>query len=251
LLWDIYREGKGMFPARLRLLKTAGDIYPIKGFRPLKKKETVMSKITPIRNQEKDHLLTPLNSIFVFIDYQPEQFSGVTSRSRSELLLNIRTLAKTAREFGIPTVISTVGVAMGVNQGSISELTAELPGNKEIDRSTLNAWEDKDFLAAVKATGRKKIIMSGLWTEVCVAFPTLDALKDGYEVYPVVDAIGGVTLETHQQAMKRMIQAGAHPVTALALACEIQRDWARGNGDSLRGILQWYFSELRELPRAA
>jgi len=96
---------------------------------------------------------------------------------------------------------------------------------------------------AVRETGKKKIIMSGLWTEVCVAFPTLDALKDGYEVYPVIDAIGGVTPETHQTAVDRMIQAGARPITTLALACELQRDWSRGNGDTLRDIFHWYFRE--------
>ena len=150
-----------------------------------------MSQQTKIRNQGTDHLITPQNSVFLFIDYQPEQFEGVTSRSRDELMLNAITLAKITCEFSIPAVLSTVGVTMGVNQSTAIELREALHLVKEIDRTTLNAWEDEEFFEAVKRTGRKKIIMSGLWTEVCVTYPTLDALKDGYEVYVVTDAIGG------------------------------------------------------------
>ena len=204
---------------------------------------------TPIRNPEKDHLLTPKNSVIVFIDYQPEQFEGVTSRRQDELMLNVIALGKIAREFSIPTILTTVGVALGVNRGTIPELKDALHDVKAIDRTTLNAWEDEEFHKAVKQTGKKKIIMTGLWTEVCVAFPTLDALYDDYEVYPVADAIGGVTLETHQTAMNRMIQAGACPISTVALACELQRDWARGNGDSLRKIMRWYFQEFDKLNR--
>ncbi len=203
-----------------------------------------MSQQTKIRNQGTDHLITPQNSVFLFIDYQPEQFEGVTSRSRDELMLNAITLAKITCEFSIPAVLSTVGVTMGVNQSTAIELREALHLVKEIDRTTLNAWEDEEFFEAVKRTGRKKIIMSGLWTEVCVTYPTLDALKDGYEVYVVTDAIGGVTNESHQTALTRMFQAGAKPITALALACEIQRDWVREQGTSLRGIVRWYFNEL-------
>jgi nicotinamidase-related amidase len=205
-----------------------------------------MAQMTSIRNPERDFLLTPENSVFAFIDYQPEQFSGVSSKSQEDLLLNVAALGRIAQEFSVPTILTTVGVRMGVNQGTIPELKEALPGLIEIDRSTLNAWEDEEFLAAVKKTGRKKLIIAGLWTEVCVAFPTIDALDDGYEVYPVVDAIGGVTLETHETAVQRMIQAGAQPITTLALACELQRDWARGEGKVLRGIMQWYFRELRQ-----
>ncbi len=198
------------------------------------------------RNPRKDHLLTPENSLFVFIDYQPEQFRGVTSRPEQELKLNIATLAKAARAYDVPTILTTVGVEMGVNTGSIPELRDAFPELEEIDRTTLNSWEDEKFLAAVQESGRKKIIMSGLWTEVCVAFPTLDALRDGYEVYVVADAIGGVSYDSHQYAMQRMVQAGAQPVTALAVACELQRDWARGLGQPLRSIVQWYFPTMRE-----
>lgn len=204
-----------------------------------------MAQSSPIRDPQSDHLLTPENSLFVFIDYQPEQFMGVGSKTKEELLLNVITLGKIARDFSVPTILSTVGVNMGVNQGTVPELRNLFPDIEEIDRTTLNSWEDPEFLRAVELTGRKKIVMSGLWTEVCVAFPTLDAIQDGYEVYPVIDAIGGVTEESHQTAVSRMIQAGANPITTLALACELQRDWARGKGNTLRTIMRGYFGEMR------
>lgn len=206
-----------------------------------------MAQSTPIRDPKSDNLLTPENSLFVFIDYQPEQFSGVGSKSTEDLMLNVTNLGKIAHDFSVPTILTTVGVMMGKNQGTVPELRDLFPDVEEIDRTTLNSWEDQDFLHAVKLTGRKKIIMAGLWTEVCVAFPTLDAILDGYEVYPVIDAIGGVTEESHQAAVSRMIQAGAHPITTLSLACELQRDWSRGQGNTLRTIMRGYFGEMREL----
>src|SRR5207247_5169075 len=109
--------------------------------------------------------------------------------------------------------------------GNKPELPRALPGVPEIDRTTMNSWEDPDFRAAVERTGRKKLIIAGLWTEVCVAFPTLDALRAGYQVYVVADAIGGVSRIAHESAMQRMIQAGAIPISVLGLACELQRDW--------------------------
>lgn len=210
-----------------------------------------MAQVASIRNAKKDHLLTPENSVMAFIDYQPEQFRGVGSKAASELLLNVVTLGKIAKAFDVPTVITTVGVQLGVNQGTHKDLIDALPPQIEIDRSTLNSWEDENFVSAIAKTGRKKIIMSGLWTEVCVAYPTLDAIKDGYQVYPVIDAIGGITNETHEAAIQRMMQAGAIPITALALACEMQRDWARDQGHSLRTIMQDYFRQMRFLKEKA
>lgn len=210
-----------------------------------------MAQVASIRNAKKDHLLTPENSVFAFIDYQPEQFRGVTSKNAGELLLNVVTLGKIAKAFNVPFVLSTVGVELGVSTGTHKDLVDALPPTVEIDRTTLNAWEDENFISSIAKIGRKKIIMAGLWTEVCVAYPTLDALKDGYEVYPVIDAIGGVTKETHEIAVQRMVQAGAIPITALALACELQRDWARGQGHSLRTIMQDYFREMRSLREKA
>lgn len=206
-----------------------------------------MTQGSPIRSPELDDLLTPENSVIAFIDYQHEQFLGVNSRPNDELLMNVVTLGKIAHDFKIPTVLTTVGVELGVNQKTIKELKEILRDIEEIDRTTLNSWEDPQFLDAIQATGKKKIIMAGLWTEVCVAFPTLDAINDGYEVYPVIDAIGGVTVEAHEMAIQRMIQAGAHPITTLQLACELQRDWAREDGDTLRTIMRGYFGEMRQL----
>lgn len=206
-----------------------------------------MTQGSPLRNPEKDDLLTPQNSVIAFIDYQPEQFSGVGSRPYHELLMNVVTLGKIARDFKLPTVLTTVGVQLGVNQGTAVELKSVLPYVEEIDRTTLNSWEDPQFLDAIQSTGKKKIIMAGLWTEVCVAFPTLDAINEGYEVYPVIDAIGGVTTEAHESAVQRMIQAGARPITTLQLACELQRDWARGHGNTLRTIMRSYFGDMRRI----
>lgn len=204
-----------------------------------------MTQGSPLRNPETDDLLTPENSCIAFIDYQPEQFRGVSSRPYEELLMNVVTLAKIARDFKVPTILTTVGRELGVNQGTSAELKTILSYTNEIDRTTMNSWEDPEFLDAIQATGRKKIIMAGLWTEVCVAFPCLDAIKDGYEVYPVIDAIGGVTIEAHEAAVQRMVQAGAKPITTLQLACELQRDWDRGHGDTLRNIMRHYFGDLR------
>jgi nicotinamidase-related amidase len=127
------------------------------------------------------------------------------------------------------------------------ELREALPGVPEIDRTTMNSWEDPEFRAAVERSGRKKLIIAGLWTEVCVAFPTLDALRAGYEVYVVVDAIGGVSRTAHESAMQRMIQAGATPISVLGLACELQRDWGRPDANRLRAIMREYFDALKTL----
>lgn len=203
-----------------------------------------MAGPTPVR--EDDHLLTRKNAAIALIDYQPGQFDAVTSSSREDIVLNAILLARTANAYGIPVVLTTAGVAVGANQGLIEELATELPDVEVIDRTTLNAWEDSEFHAAIEATGRSKLIMSGLWTEVCLTYPTLDALQDGYEVYPVADAAGGVSKDAHERGMERMIQAGAQPVTAFAVMCEIQRDWAHEGAESVREIGEWYLKERSE-----
>ena len=204
------------------------------------------TKVTT-RDPETDPLLTAKNAAMVLIDYQPEQFGGVGSIRHDELMLNVVALGRIAGAFSLPVVLSTVGVEMGVNAPTSPELRMAIPDVEEIDRTTLNSWEDPDFRAAVERTGRRKLIMGGLWTEVCVAFPTLDAIRDGYQVFVVADAIGGVTLDAHERAMQRMVQAGAVPITTLALACELQRDWGRRDADRLREIMRWYFPALRHL----
>ena len=205
-----------------------------------------MSGATPIRDPKADALLTPDNAVIAFIDYQPEQYAGVGSIPHDELLANVTALGHIATSFRLPVVLSTVYVQHGMGPTN-RELRDALPGVEEIDRTSMNSWEDPDFRAAVEATGRRKLIIAGLWTEVCVAFPTLDALREGYEVYFVVDAIGGVSKTAHESAVQRMIQAGATPVTVLALACELQRDWGRPQADRLRGVMREYFAAHRAL----
>ena len=204
-----------------------------------------MSGITPIRSN--DWLLTPDNCAITFIDYQPEQYAGVGSISVDELLVNVVTLGQLATDFGLPVVLSTVAVKMRGMEGTNKELHAALNHAPEIDRTTMNSWEDADFRAAIEATGRKKLIVAGLWTEICVAFPVLDALQAGYEVYVVEDAIGGVSPTAHAAAMRRMEQAGAKAITVVGLAGELQRDWARPDSDRLRSAMRSYFGGHRAL----
>ncbi|MFI4920260.1 MAG: hydrolase [Gammaproteobacteria bacterium] len=181
----------------------------------------------PMQDPAKDHLLTPQNSALIIIDYQPVQVASVASMDRRDLVLNIVAVARLAKLFNLPLVLSTVNVKSGINKPTIHQLQEVLPDQENFDRSTINAWEDVEFLKAVKATGRKKLIMAALWTEACLTFPALCALKDGYEVYPVVDAVGGTSVEAHRAGLDRICQAGAHPVSWVQLACELQRDWQR------------------------
>ena len=205
-----------------------------------------MSDMTPIRDPHKDALLTPENAVIAFIDYQPEQYAGVHSMPHDELVANVALLGRVATAFELPVVLSTVYVRHGM-QGTNSELRDALPGVPEIDRTTMNSWEDPDFRTAVEKTGRRNLVIAGLWTEVCVAFPALDALRDGYDVYFVADAIGGVSKVSHDSAVQRMIQSGATPVTVLGLACELQRDWGRPGAERLRAVMRQYFGTHRAL----
>ncbi len=181
----------------------------------------------PIRNPTRDSLLTPENSALVIIDYQPVQVTSVASMDRQVLVSNITTVAKAAVLYKIPIILSTVNVKTGKNKPTIHQLREVLPTTPELDRTTINAWEDKEFVDAVKATGRKKLIMTALWTEACLTFPALDAMEEGFEVYPVIDAVGGTSLKAHDAALIRIQQAGAKPISWVQLMCELQRDWVR------------------------
>jgi nicotinamidase-related amidase len=174
-----------------------------------------------------EDLITPDNSVFLFIDHQPQMFFGVGSGDRTSIMNATVGLAKTATAFNVPTVLTSVA-AQSFSGNILPALAAALPNNEIIDRSTMNAWEDERVVAAIKATGRKKIILSGLWTEVCIVLPALSALGQGYEVFVVADASGGVSSEAHNFAMDRMVHAGVVPVTWLQVLLELQRDWARG-----------------------
>ena len=179
------------------------------------------------RDPVTDHLLTPQNSALIVIDYQPSQLQTVSSMDHQLLTDNIVSVARLAKTFKLPIVLSTVGVEGRGQAPTLPELKAVLDDDEEIDRTEINAWENEAFRSAVEAIGRKKLIMTALWTEVCLAFPSLDALRDGYEVYPVVDAVGGTSPEAHRAGLERVVQAGAQPIGWVSLACELQRDWAR------------------------
>jgi len=160
------------------------------------------------------------------IDYQPAMFAGVHSHDRTTIVQNVQILAKAAKLFRIPTILSTVA-AQSFSGAMIPELTGIFPDQKPIDRSSINSWLDPNFKAAVERTGRRKIVLAGLWTEACVMFPTLDLLQNGYEVYVPTDACGDITEEAHERAVQRLVQAGAVPVTSLQFLFELQQDWGR------------------------
>ncbi|MDR3136829.1 MAG: isochorismatase family protein [Coriobacteriales bacterium] len=186
-----------------------------------------MTSIQPIRDPKTDHLLTPQNSLLTIIDYQPTQIHSINSMRTNRLVENIVLVAKIANAFGLPVVLSTVNVENGRNKDTIEPIKEQLQGVPSYDRTAINAWEDAQYLAAVKETGRKKLIICALWTEVCLTLPTLDAIKDGYDVYPVVDAVGGTSYLAHKTGLRRMEQAGAKLVTIPQILCELQRDWNR------------------------
>lgn len=172
-----------------------------------------------------DALLTPDNCAMILIDHQPFQFAGLKSHDPQTIINNVVGLAKTAKLFGVPTLLTTVTEERG---GYIlKQLQDVFPEQKPLDRTFINTWEDRRVVDWVKKTGKKKIIMAALWTEICLAFPVIHALGDGYDVYFVTDASGGVSLEAHEVAVQRMIQAGGVPLTWGVLAAELQRDWAR------------------------
>ena len=181
----------------------------------------------PVRDPVADHLLTPQNTVMAVVDYQPFQFAQVQSIDRELLLENIVSTVKIAKLFDVPVVHSTINVATGRGQPTVPELAELLADDPPIDRTSTNAWEDADFVAAVRETGRRKLISCGLWTEICMAFHALDALREGFEVYPVVDAIGGTSVEAHRAGLERVVQAGGVPIGWVSFAAELQRDWAR------------------------
>lgn len=181
----------------------------------------------PIRDPKNDHLLTPENSVLIVIDYQPIQVNSIDSMNRNDLVRNITALSEMAKGFNVPIVLSTVNVESGRNKETVKALKEVLKDEKSYDRTSINSWEDKEFVEAVKATGRKKLIMCALWTEACLAFPALDALKEGFEVYTPVDCVGGTSVIAHDTALNRMQQAGAQLTSLTQVSCEWQRDWNR------------------------
>jgi nicotinamidase-related amidase len=173
----------------------------------------------------KTELLNPENSALILIDFQPQMTFGVANIDRQTLFNNVMLLAKAAKIFNVPTILTTVETK-SFSGNMWPQILDIFPNREPIERSSMNSWEDTKFVEAVAATGRKKLIMAALWTEVCLAFPALEAIKAGYEVYAVEDASGGTSLTAHNAAMRRIEQAGVVPVTALQVLLEYQRDWA-------------------------
>ena len=168
------------------------------------------------------------------------------SETSAELIdLNIRLLIKAAKAFDMPIILSTVGVEMGVNHPTRQSILDELPGMEVIDRSSMNAWEDEAFLAAVKKTDRKRLIFGALYTEICLAFPVIAALKDGYDASFVVDAVGGMSQLAHRTAVERLTAAGAAPTTSVALMTELFRDWKSPVAGKAREILKAYLADVQ------
>jgi nicotinamidase-related amidase len=184
----------------------------------------------------------------VLIDYQNEMFEVIRSETGADMVeLNVRLLARTARAFGMPIVLSTVGVGYGFNGPTLPAVLSELDGIDPIDRSSMNAFEDTAFSEAVKATGRKRLIIAGLHTEICLSFASVQALKEGYDVQYVTDAVGGRSQVAHRTAIERLAHAGAVPTTALAVTTELFRDWAGSLAAPALDVIYWYFTEVPKL----
>ena len=200
-------------------------------------------------------LLTPGNCVLVLIDHQPFQFANVNSHEPTMVMNNVTGLAKTAKAYGIPTILTTVNEERG---GRIFKSIQDVfPDQKTIDRTYINAWEDKRVVEAVKKTAKRKIVFAALWTEMCLAMPAIQAMGDGYDVYVVTDASGGVSVEAHDMGIRRLVAAGAQPITWLGMAGELQRDWARtqylpdvakifaDHGGATGSVLAWEMQLLR------
>jgi nicotinamidase-related amidase len=184
----------------------------------------------------------------VLIDYQREMFEVIRSETGADLVeLNVRLLAKTAKALDMPIVLSTVGVGYGFNGPTQPAILAELPGVEAIDRTSMNAFEDDAFREAVEATGRKRLIIGGLHTEICLSFATVHALKAGYEAMFVTDAVGGRSQTAHRTGIERLAHAGAVPSTALAVNTELFRDWASPLAGPAQEVIYWYFTEVAKL----
>jgi nicotinamidase-related amidase len=187
----------------------------------------------------------------VLIDYQEEMFEVIRSETEADLVeLNVRLLAKTARALGVPIVLSTVGVGLGFNGPTLPSILSELDGIEPIDRSSMNAFEDDAFREAVEATGRKRLIIGGLHTEICLTFATVQALKNGYDAMFVTDAVGGRSQIAHRTGIERLAHAGAVPTTALAVNTELFRDWATPAARPAGEVIYWYFTEVPKLTAA-
>jgi nicotinamidase-related amidase len=204
-------------------------------------KENAMPQNNGRAPRSEKGLLTPDNCVVALIDHQPQMLFGTSNFDRQGIINNTVALSKSARVFDVPVVLTTVETK--AFSGNLwPQIRAVFPDQEPIERSSMNSWDDKNFVAAIQKTGRKKIVLAGLWTETCVALPTVQAIHDGYEIYVVEDCCGDVSQLSHDNAMKRVIQAGAKPVTALSTMLEWQRDWAlRDTYDAVMDIVKTHF----------
>jgi len=197
-----------------------------------------MAQQTRLATRSEKGLLTPDNCVVALIDLQPQMLFGVSNFDRQSVINNNLVLAKAAKVFGMPVVLSTVETK-AFSGNMWPQIQAVFPNQEPIERSSMNSWDDKNFVAAIERSGRTKIVLSGLWTETCVTLPTVQAMHDSYEVYVVEDCCGDVSQLSHDNAMKRVVQAGAKPVTALSVMLEWQRDWAlRETYDAVMDIVK-------------
>jgi nicotinamidase-related amidase len=186
----------------------------------------------------------------VLIDYQPEILATIRSETPTDLAkLNVRLLARTARAFDMPIVLSTVGVKYHINGPTDPAIAAELPGLEPIDLVSMNAFEDGPFREAMEKTGKKRLIVGGLHTEICLTFAVIEARKRDYDVMFVTDAVGGRSQTAHRTAIERIAQAGAVPNSALAVLCELFRDWTSPLADKAREVINWYFAEIPKVTK--
>jgi nicotinamidase-related amidase len=197
-----------------------------------------MSQNTGRAKRSEKGLLTPDNCVVALIDFQPQMLFGVSNFDRQTIINNTVALSKAAEVFDVPVILTTVETK-SFSGNLWPQIQAVFPDQTPIERSTMNSWDDRNFISAVERIGKKKIVLAGLWTETCVALPTVQALHDGYEVYVVEDCCGDVSVVAHENAMKRLIQAGATPVTFLSVMLEWQRDWAeRDTYDAVMDIVK-------------
>lgn len=202
---------------------------------------------------QPEGMFTYANSALVLIDYQPPMFAAIRSEIPAEVVeLNVRALIKSAKAMDMPVVLSSVGVRSGTNAATVESIANELPGYQILDRSTMNAWEDTAFKDQVVATGRSRLIFAALWTEICLVYPVISAVADGYDAMVVVDAVGGTSQLAHEVGIQRLTAAGAAPTTTRACIDELFRDWRTPQGAAWRDeiLKPWYLPELQELSKA-
>jgi nicotinamidase-related amidase len=200
-----------------------------------------MAQNNSLAKRSEKGLLTPDNCVLALIDHQPQMLFGTSNFDRQGIINNNVAISKAARVFEVPVVLTTVETK-SFSGNMWPQIRAVFPGQEPIERSSMNSWDDKNFVAAIERSGRKKIVLAGLWTETCVALPTIQAIHDGYEIYVVEDCCGDVNQLSHEISMQRVIQAGAKPVTALSVMLEWQRDWAhRDTYDAVMDIVKTHF----------